>query len=94
MAHSVVIKFKELGLPEHLDEELSKLSTDIGDLWAAQKMLASHFETLLTLSNNWKSVGESLVDIRAEVDHISWHVKSVRRPLTKITRFAYRNASE
>ena len=28
MAHSVVIKLKEMGLPEHLDDDLGTLSTD------------------------------------------------------------------
>ena len=32
MAHRILIKLKEMGLPENLDEELSKLCTDLGDI--------------------------------------------------------------
>ena len=90
MAHSVVIKLKEMGLPNSMDSDLASLSTDLGDIWSAQKSLADGLEDLLKSPHDWDAVGDSLVDIRASIDHIAWHLKSVRRPLNKITRFAYR----
>jgi hypothetical protein len=93
-AHSVVAKLQEMGLPDSLDGELSALSTDLGDLWGAQKELADQLERLVRSEADWSTVGDHLVDLRATVDHISWHLGSVRRPMTKITRYAYRAASQ
>ena len=90
MAHSVVIKLKTMGLPDSLDSDLASLSTDLGDIWSAQKSLTDGLEGLLKSSHDWEAVGDHLVDIRASIDHIAWHLKSVRRPLNRITRFAYR----
>ena len=89
MAHSVVIKLKEMGLPEHLDDELSQLCTDLGDLWSAQKTLAEQVESFIGSNGGWTGVGDQLVDLRASIDHMAWHMKNVRRPMTTITRFAY-----
>ena len=93
-AHSVVAKLQEMGLPDGLEPELAALSTDLGDLWGAQKELADQLERLVRSEADWAAVGDHLVDLRATVDHISWHLGSVRRPMTKITRYAYRAASE
>lgn len=90
MAHGVVIKLKELGLPESLNDELAHLSTDLGDLWGAQKELAERLEGMLESAGDWQDIGDCLVDLNASIEHISWHVKSVKRPLNKIARFAYK----
>ena len=89
MAHGVVVKLKELGLPEALNDELAHLSTDLGDLWGAQKELAQRLEGMLESAGDWHEIGDCLVDLKASIEHISWHVKSVKRPLNKIARFAY-----
>ena len=90
MAHAVVIKLKEMDLPDSLDGDLARLSTDLSDLWNAQKELNRRLENLLKVSGQWGVMGDLLVDIRADIDHMSWHMKSIRKPLTKITRYAYR----
>ncbi len=89
MAHGVVIKLKEMGLPEDLDNELAQLCTDLGDLWSAQKRLAEQFESFVDSDREWIRVGDQLVDLRASIDHMAWHMKNVRRPMTAITRYAY-----
>ena len=94
VAHGVVAKFQEMGLPRTLDEELASLSTDLGDLWSAQHALVDRLEGLLKSPADWEGVGDFLVDIRTSIDHMAWHLKSVRRPLGKITQFAYRKALE
>ena len=94
VAHSVLVKLKEMGLPEDLDEELASLCTDLGDLWSAERALVECLDGFLKSTGDWEAVGESLVDVRASVDHITWHITSVRRPLTRITQFAYRKALE
>lgn len=95
MAHGVVIKLKEMGLPAELDDDLSQLCTDLGDLWSAQKTLADQFESFIRSDGDWSAVGDHLVDLRSSIDHIGWHMKKVRRPMTRITRFAYaRDESE
>jgi len=92
MAHNVVIKLKEMGLPEGFDQELAALSTDLGDLWGAEKRLSADLEGLVRSPHDWEAAGDSLLDLKASLDHIAWHLKSVRRPLNKIARFAYREA--
>ena len=94
VAHGVVIKLKEMGLPPVLDSDLASLSTDLGDLWGAQKELADRVEGFLKEPRNWEEVGDHLVDIRSSLDHIAWHLNSVRRPLNRTTRFAYRKVLE
>lgn len=89
MAHSVVIKFKEMGLPEDMDDDLSQLCTDLGDLWSAQKALAEQFESFVGPDRDWTNAGDQLVDIRASIDHMAWHMKNIRRPMNAITRYAY-----
>ena len=94
VSHGVVIKFQEMGLPEELYDDLAKLSVDLGDIWSAQKSLADGLDSLVRSPHDWEAAGDHLVDLRASVDHIAWHVNGVRRPLTKLTQFAYRKAAE
>ena len=90
VAHDVVIKLKKMGLPQNLDKELASLSTDLGDLWSAQKEFTGRLECFLKSPRDWDTVGNHLVDLRSSIDHIGWHLNSVRKPLTRITQFAYR----
>ena len=90
VAHSVVIKLKEMGLPENLDTELASLSTDMGDIWNAHKEFADRLESFLKAPQEWETVADHLVDLRACLDHMDWHLKSVRRPMNKLTQYAYR----
>ena len=90
LAHSVVIKLKEMGLPDDMDKHLSKLCTDLADLYSAQRLLTTQVEAFLKSEDDWDAVGDNLVDIRATIDHMGWHMKGVRRPMTQITRWAYR----
>ena len=94
MAHDVVIKLKEMGLPEDLDAELANLSTDLGDLWGAQKAFSDGLEGMLNSQKDWGTVADYLVDLRATIDHMGWHAKSARRPIDRIARYAYRTASK
>ena len=93
-AHEVVIKFRELGLPESFDDDLAALCTDLGDLWAAHSEISDRIDLLLKASGGWADVGDRLVDLRSSIDHIGWHVKSVRQPINRITRFALGQARE
>ena len=94
MAHNVVIKLKEMGLPDRLDDDLARLSTDLGDLWNAQRQLASRVESFLKSGDDWEATADSLVDLKAVLDHMGWHLSSAQRPITRIARFAYSQADE
>ncbi len=94
MAHQVVIKLKEMGLPDDMDGQLSQLCTDLGDLWSAQNTLAKQVEAFLKSPDDWDAVGDSLVDLRATIDHMEWHMKGVRSPMGQITRWAYGQCEE
>ena len=90
VAHEVVVKLKEMGIPPGLDDELASLSTDLGDLWSAEKRLSKDLEQFLRSPADWESIGNTLVDLKATINHIEWHLKCVRAPLNKIVRFAYK----
>ena len=90
IAHQILVKFKEMGFSEENDEDLAKLCTDLADLWGAQK---SYNEVLLDLIENkpldWKLIAQRLTDIKSQVDHMSWHIASVKDPLEKIAIESY-----
>ena len=89
MAHSIVIKLKEMGLPDELDEQLSRMCTDLGDLWSAQNSLVNQFEEFLKSDDDWDAIGDTLVDLSSTIEHIAWHMKGIRAPLGEITQYAY-----
>jgi hypothetical protein len=93
MAHAVLTKFKEMGLPDEYDAELAAVCTDLGDLWGAQKALNTQLENLLEGPAEWADVGDALVDLRSTVGHLAWHTESVVEPIETLSRFAYDNAS-
>ncbi len=94
MAHSVVVLLREMGLPATLDAELASVGTDLGDLWGAQKEFTDRLNNMLKTSGDWDAIGDSLVDMRASIDHIAWHLESVREPLTRIAEYAYAQAQD
>ncbi|MCH8826756.1 MAG: hypothetical protein J4N64_01525 [Chloroflexi bacterium] len=94
MAHSVVIMFKEMGLPQDMDDDLASVCTDLGDLWGAQKEFADRLQGMLKAERGWDMVGDALTDLRASIDHVAWHLKSVREPLTRIAEYAYGQADQ
>ncbi len=89
MAHSIVIKLKEMGLPDEMDEDLSQFCTDLGDLWSAQTTLVSQVEKFLKTPHDSDAAGDHLVDLRATIDHMAWHMKAIGRPMDNITNWAY-----
>ena len=93
-AHAVVIKLKEMGLPEGLDDELASLSTDLGDLWAANIRLAEQLDLFLNAPSEWGEIGDRMADMKAGIDHMAWHVDSIRGPLDRIAAFAYESSDQ
>ena len=89
MAHQILIKFKETGISEELDEDLAQLCTDLGDLWSAQLSFTEKLKAFLDHANDWGVISDDLADLRAEVDHIRWHVSSIENPLDIIGQYAY-----
>jgi len=94
MAHAVVIRLKELGLPEELDETLGTMSTDLGDIWGSQRNFAERLKDMVEGDANWNAIGDCLVDLKAAVDHIAVHVDSVREPIERLAEYAYEQAGE
>ena len=89
LAHKILVKFKEMELPDDFDEQLGILSTDLSDFWSASKDLENKLRILLNEEHQWDSIGETLVDIRSIIDHFDRHVKSVKKPINTITNFSY-----
>ena len=92
MAHGVVIRLKEMGLPEELDEALGTACTDLGDIWAAQKTLSERLEYLVDHANDWESIADCLVDLSAAIDHIATHVETAREPIRRLAEYAYKHS--
>lgn len=92
MAHSVVIRLRQLGMPEDMDPQLARLSTDLGDLWGAQKEFTDLLNDMLKNARDWEAVGDALTDLRAAIDHIAWHIDGVRGPIERIAERAYAEA--
>ena len=89
VAHSIVIKLKEMGLPDEMDEDLSQFCTDLGDLWSAQMTLATQVETFLKKPHDAGKAGDDLVDLKATIDHMAWHMKNIGQPMDNITNWVY-----
>ena len=89
-AHQILIRFKEMGLSEHYDEDLAKLCTDLADLWSIQNL---HNELLLGFlenkSNDWQFAAEFLTDIKSHIDHMAWHIGNVNIPIERIALQCY-----
>ena len=94
MAHAVVIRLKEMGLPDDMDGELGNVCTDLADVWAAQKMLSERLEYLTQSARTWDDIGDCLVDLKAVVEHMSTHVESVKGPIERLATYAYERADE
>ncbi len=94
MAHQILIKFKETGIAEELDDDLAKLCTDLGDLWSAHVTFTEKLKIFLDHPNDWKEISESLADLRSEVDHIRWHAVSIQEPLDTIGKYSYSQLDE
>ena len=89
LAHRILVKFKEMELPDDFDQQLAVLCTDLSDCWSASKDLENKLKILLNEDHGWDSIGEILVDIRSIIDHLDRHVKSVKKPINMITNFSY-----
>ena len=94
MAHQVVIKLKEMGLPDEMDGDLSKFCTDLGDLWSAQNALAKQVESFLKSRGDWNDVGDGIADLQATVEHLAWHAEGVRAPMQNLALWAYSRGEE
>ena len=44
---------------------------------------------LLEPEKDWNLIGDYLTDLKAHIDHMSWHAESVESPIMKIAEFAY-----
>ena len=88
-AHRVVIILQETGLPERLSKDLAAVSTDLGGLWAAHRELDAQLETLFESKGDWEAIADCLVDLGSSIEHMSWHLKGVRGPLGRLSRYAY-----
>ena len=89
MAHAIVIRLKEMGLPEELDEDLGTLCTDLGDIWAAHKTLSARLDDLVDSAGDWEAAADCLVDLRATIDHIGTHVETAGESIDRVARYAY-----
>ena len=89
LAHRILVKLKTNGLPEDHDDELAKLCTDIADIWSAQLAFGEILNRFLEETDNWESIGDDFVDMLSNVQHMSWHIDSVKNPLETFAKYSY-----
>lgn len=91
MAHKILVKFQEMGLPLEMNDEVAKLATSLGDIWDAHLGITDSIHTLIDNSDAWDSIGDSLTDIYTHIDHVSWHMKDIKELILKISKYSYDN---
>ena len=90
MAHHMIVKLKEMGMPDEMDGPLSQFGTDLGDLWSAQSILAKQMESFLKSDDmGWSAAGDAIADMQATVEHMARHIQSVRAPMERVALWAY-----
>ena len=96
MAHHVIVRLKEMGMPDEMDEPLSQFGVDLGDLWSAQSELAKQVEAFLKFPNgaDWSDVGDTVGDMQATIEHMARHIQSVRAPMERVALWAYERGEE
>ena len=89
LAHRILVKLKTIGLEDQHDDELAKLCTDIADLWGAQLVFGEILNRFLEESDQWDSFGDDFVDMLSNVQHTSWHIDSIKKPLETFAEYSY-----
>ncbi|SVD81554.1 uncharacterized protein METZ01_LOCUS434408, partial [marine metagenome] len=39
--------------------------------------------------DNWDSIGDDFADMLSNVEHISWHIDSLKKPLEILAQYSY-----
>ncbi len=89
LAHRILVKLKTFGSGDQHDDELAKLCTDVADLWGAQLEFGEILNRFLEESDQWDSIGDDFVDMLSSVQHISWHIDSIKKPLETFSEYSY-----
>ena len=89
LAHRILVKLKTIGSEDRYDDELAKLCTDVADLWGAQLVFGEILNRFLEESDQWDSIGDDFVDMLSSVEHMSWHIDSIKKPLATIVEYSY-----
>ena len=94
MAHHMIVKLKEMGMPDDMDGPLSQFGTDLGDLWSAQSVLAKQMEAFLKSGDmGWSAAGDAIADMQATVEHMARHIQNIRAPMERVALWAYERGS-
>lgn len=88
-AHHVIVKLKEMGMPDDMDGPLSQFGTDLGDIWSAQSVLAKQLEAFMKHADDWSAVGDGIGDMQATVEHMARHIQNIRAPMERVALWAY-----
>ena len=96
--HLILVKLIEQGLEETYDEDLAKLCTDLGDLWGAQlsftARLGDFLDTETSTDDSWNKLADCLADICSELEHMAWHIQSVKGPIERVAQRAYQSGDQ
>jgi len=94
MAHAVVIRLKEMGLPAELDDALAIVCTDLGDIWGSKEFFDGRLQALVEGPNDWAAVGDCLVDLKVAIEHLAFHANSIKEPIERLAHYAYEKGDE
>ena len=51
--------------------------------------LGDFLDTETAIDDSWRKFGDSLADICSELEHMAWHIQSVKGPIERIAQRAY-----
>ena len=94
LAHRIVVKLKEVGLPDEFDDIIGDISTSLADLYSINNDVSSLVEKLVNDPSGWESLANTIIDLKSTIEHMDAHVHQFGRAANKVARFAYREADK
>ena len=94
LAHRIVVKLQEIGLPDELENTIGDIGTDLADLCSINNNISSLVEKLINDPPEWESMANTIIDLKSTVEHMNVHAHKFGKTANKIARFAYKEADK
>ncbi|MFL2756764.1 MAG: hypothetical protein ACJ0BE_05860 [Dehalococcoidia bacterium] len=92
MAHKILVKFQEMGLPIDMNDEVANLAISLGDIWNSHLALTEEMQKLIDECEDWESIANSLTDMYTHIDHVEWHINGIKDLIFKVSKYSYDNS--
>jgi hypothetical protein len=86
LAEDIGNKIVSLGMKHYP----SGIGADLSDIYLAMEDYKAFVDKLLKLDiNDPKIIGNTLVEIQVELNHINWHIKESKSPLQRAINYCF-----